>query len=401
MIVVHRAACIVLLTFGLAGCSILANTADDLRNSTAGKPPYPANADAKRLYDTLAVADLHSDALLSPRDLTQLSRQGHLDIPRLQAARVRIQTMTQPTFSPYCPKGDGCTERPNLIGLWAVVSSWPPKTWFDHQQRALYYSDRLSDLAARSGGRLAFTKSSAELRALLDGNDPTAIAAVLGVEGDEALAGDVRFVQRLAVAGYRVFAIVHQADNDAGGSSTGVAKGGLTPFGRDVLAAADKSGMIVDLAHASDRTIDDAAAYPLHRPPIVSHTGLTSICKSPRNIGDQEVRNVVKAGGLIGVGFWDVVLCMGDRNDPRDYAGKIAATMLKVAALSREVKPSEAYDHVALGSDFEGWVNEGFDVSGLVLIVEALQRAGVSDADIAKIMGGNYRRFLLDYLPPH
>jgi membrane dipeptidase len=389
-----------LLALWTAGCAVITDSADRLQNAVATPPPYAIGADAARLYATLSVADMHSDAILSPRDLTVASGQGHLDISRLQDAHVRIQTFTQPTFSPLCLKGDGCTEFPNLIGLWAFASGWPPDTWFNQQKRALYYAGRLADLASRSEHRLVFVRNARELRAVLDGADRHAIAAVLGIEGDEALAGDARFVPKLAAAGYSIFGLVHQADNDAGGSSTGVSKGGITPFGAEVLAAADNSGMILDLAHASAQTIDDAAAYPLHRPPIVSHTGLTSICDTPRNIGDEQVRNIVKAGGLIGVGYWDVVLCMDGKDDAHAFAQKVSDTIMKVVSLTRSVKPQEAFDHVALGSDFEGWVHEGFDVSGLGLIAEALLRAGVSDADIAKVMGANYREFLLKYLPP-
>jgi microsomal dipeptidase-like Zn-dependent dipeptidase len=82
-----------------------------------------------------------------------------------------------------------------------------------------------------------------------------------------------------------------------------------------------------------------------------------------------------------------------------DFADKVAQSVLRVVALTREVKPPEAFDHVALGSDFDGWVFEGFDVSGLPLITDALLRAGMGESDIRKIMGGNYCRFLLRHLP--
>lgn len=73
--------------------------------------------------------------------------------------------------------------------------------------------------------------------------------------------------------------------------------------------------------------------------------------------------------------------------------------MMRVVDLTREIVPAEAFDHVALGSDFDGSVYEGFDASGLVLVTDALLHAGFGEPEIRKIMGGNYCRYLLKYLP--
>jgi microsomal dipeptidase-like Zn-dependent dipeptidase len=382
----------------IAGCAAVSRTVDRLSNGVATAPPYSASPAATALQADLTVADMHSDALISSRDLNQRGEFGHLDIPRLQASNVRIQTFTQPTFSPLCLESDACGHFPNLIGVWAVVSGWPPDTWFNQQRRSLFFAQRLSDLAQRSNGKLAVIRSASELRSVLE-TSHSAIAGVLGIEGDEALEGDVRFVAQLASAGYRIFGLVHQADNDAGGSSQGLGKHGITPLGYEILRAIDGNGMVLDLAHASAQTIDDAVRVPLSKPPIVSHTGLTGVCPSPRNIGDKQVQEIVQAGGIVGIGFWDIVLCLNHHATAAEFANKAVQSMLRVVELTRAVRPNEPFDHVALGSDFDGWVFEGFDVTGLVLITDALLRAGVSEADIRKIMGGNYCRYLLKYLP--
>jgi microsomal dipeptidase-like Zn-dependent dipeptidase len=54
---------------------------------------------------------------------------------------------------------------------------------------------------------------------------------------------------------------------------------------------------------------------------------------------------------------------------------------------------------VSLGSDFDGAIRVAFDTTGLALLTQGLMQAGLSESDIADIMGGNVRRLLLENLP--
>jgi microsomal dipeptidase-like Zn-dependent dipeptidase len=142
--------------------------------------------------------------------------------------------------------------------------------------------------------------------------------------------------------------------------------------------------MIIDLAHASEKTVADVLAIAT-RPVVVSHTGAKGTCNNTRNLGDDELRAVAAKGGLIGIGYWDTATC---GNDAR-----------AIVKAMRYVSDRVGVEHVALGSDFDGAVAEPFDTTGLVKITEAMLEAGYTEPEIRKIMGENVLTFLAANLP--
>jgi microsomal dipeptidase-like Zn-dependent dipeptidase len=142
--------------------------------------------------------------------------------------------------------------------------------------------------------------------------------------------------------------------------------------------------MIVDLAHASPKTIEDVLAVAT-RPLVVSHTGVKGTCNNNRNLSDDQIRAVAAKGGLIGIGYWDTATC-----------GTDARAIVKAM---RYVSNLVGAEHVALGSDFDGATTEPFDTTGLVEITEAMLDAGYSEAEIHGIMGGNAMKLLAANLP--
>jgi microsomal dipeptidase-like Zn-dependent dipeptidase len=143
--------------------------------------------------------------------------------------------------------------------------------------------------------------------------------------------------------------------------------------------------MIVDLGHASPATIDDVLALATH-PVVASHTGVRAAVPGVRNLPDDQVRGIAATGGLVGIGFWPVA--SGGR-DPAAIARSISVA-IGLAGV----------DHVAIGSDFDGAVSTPFDASGMALLTEALLAEGLSEADIAAVMGNNALRVLREALPP-
>ena len=103
----------------------------------------------------------------------------------------------------------------------------------------------------------------------------------------------------------------HFFDNDIGGSAAGVHKIGLTEKGREWVRQMEARHMIVDLAHASAKTIEDVLAIAT-RPLVVSHTGVKGTCNNNRNLSDDQIRAVAAKGGLIGIGYWDTATCGTD-----------------------------------------------------------------------------------------
>jgi microsomal dipeptidase-like Zn-dependent dipeptidase len=176
----------------------------------------------------------------------------------------------------------------------------------------------------------------------------------------------------------------HFFDNDIGGSAHGLAKGGLTAKGKEMVRRMQAKGMIVDLAHASSNVISDVLEMST-RPVFVSHTGVKGTCNNSRNLSDEQLKGIAKTGGVIGIGYWETAVC-----------GKDAKAIARAIRYTANVAGVE---HVGLGSDFDGAVAEPFDTTGLVQITDALIAEGFTDEEIKLIMGGNAIRVLLANLP--
>jgi membrane dipeptidase len=371
---------------GVAGFLFVAASVTDRRANTLIARPRPVVSEAaRRLHQRLLVADLHADTLLWERDPLERSRRGHVDVPRLLEGNVALQAFTVVTKTPRHLNIERNDDRSDDVTLLAMAQHWPPATWFSLKERALHQARRLDAAAARSGGQVTVVRSRADLAAYLARRrgERGITAGFLGLEGAHALEGDLGNVDTLFAAGFRMVGLVHFFDNEFGGSAHGVAKGGLTEKGRDLVRRLEERRMLVDLAHASPRTIRDTLAMAA-RPVVVSHTGVKGTCDNLRNLDDDALRGVAHTGGIVGIGFWETAVC--------GVGGSAVARAIRHAAGVAGI------DHVGLGSDFDGAVAEPFDATGLAEVTDALLAEGFPEADVEKIMGGNVFRLLAEAL---
>jgi membrane dipeptidase len=359
---------------------------DEDQNKVVKKPPYAASARALSLHQQLTIADLHADSLLWGRDLLERSSYGHVDIPRLADGNVALQVFSLPTKSPAGLNIESNGDKNDQIFWLAIVDRWPPATWNSLTERALYQSRRLHQFARGSRGGFVVIESSADLSSYLERRrlNGKLAAGLLSIEGAHALDGKLENLDVLYRAGYRMMSPSHFFDNDIGGSSAGVRKTGLTDEGREWVRQMEARRMIVDLAHASARTIDDVLAIA-NRPVVVSHTGVKGTCNNNRNLSDEQIRAVAAKGGLIGIGYWETATC-----------GTDARAIVKAM---RYVSDRVGVEHVALGSDFDGATTAPFDTTGLVEITDAMLEAGYSEQGVRAIMGENVMKFLEENLP--
>ncbi len=383
---------IVPLTVVAAGLALLhfvvPAIVDNAINAIEQGPRKPISAAAKKLHDTLHIADLHADPLLWKRDLTQRWDRGHIDIPRMIEGNMTLQVFTTVTKSPPDLSYDeNSSDGGDDVTLLAIGQMWPVRTWTNLTERALYQASKLHRFADRSDGRLVIVKTVKDLDALLaaraDGRK--VVGGVLGTEGSHALSGDLDNIGRLYDAGFRMMSLQHFFDNLLGGSLHGTRKGGLTEFGKQAVREMEEAGVIIDVSHSSEKVVRDTLAIA-EGPLVISHTGTSNHCKSPRNISDELMVQIAGKGGLIGIGFWTEAICDAS---PEGIARAIQAAVDLVGE-----------DHVALGSDFDGAVATRIDVSELVLVTNALLDLGIDEATIRKVMGGNQIDFFRAHLPP-
>ncbi|MCP8463327.1 dipeptidase [Pseudomonas sp. ZM23] len=379
-------ALLLLVAVGLGIFFNLPGYLDRRMNTVATPAPYPASDSATALHRTLFVADLHDDALLWDRNLLERHDYGHSDLPRLLEGHVGLQVFSTVTKTPrglnYERNG---ADTDNITPL-VIAQRWPRETWTSLLERALYQGRMLEEAAAGSHGKLTLVRNRADFARYLAAwkTNPNQVAAVLATEGLHPLEGKLENIDRMYDAGFRIMGLTHFFDNEVGGSAHGLEKGGLTPFGHQVIARLEQKKMLVDLAHASRALIDDVLAIST-RPVLVSHTGVEGTCPGVRNLTDAHLQRIAATGGVIGIGYWDGAVC--------DTSVKAIVKAIRYAADKIGV------EHIALGSDFDGAVNTPFDTSGLAQLTQGLAEAGFSQSDIAAIMGGNVRRLLLDTLP--
>jgi len=356
-------------------------------NRTVTSDAHRVSDAAYTLHETLLVADLHSDALLWNRDLLRRSSWGHVDVPRLVQGRVGVQAFTVVTKTPRGMNIESNPATSDNITVLAVLGRWPPRTWGSLTERALWQAERLNAAAARSDGRLAVIRSAADLRLHLSRREagPGVTAGFLGLEGAHALEGDLGALDRLFGAGFRMLGLSHFFDNEVGGSAHGIKRGGLTPFGREVVARAEELGVLIDLAHASPALIDDVLSMAT-RPVVISHTGVRGTCDNRRNLDDARLAAIAATGGVVGIGLWDTAVC---GTAPDDWARAVAYAVA-IAGV----------DHVALGSDWDGAVTALVDPAHVVRLTAALLDRGFGPDEVRKVMGGNVVRVLLEALPP-
>ncbi|ARJ70860.1 peptidase M19 [Paracoccus contaminans] len=359
----------------------------DRLNPVIAAQPWHVSAEAQALHKRLAIADLHADALLWDRDLSHERPEGHVDLPRLDRGNVAVQVFSTVTRS---PRGQNYAANPadaadNITPL-VIGQLRPVQSWFSLKERALDQAARLRALAEADSGRLRLVRTRADLDAVLADRraGKRTVAALLGMEGAHPLQGQLSNLAVMEAAGFRLVGLTHFFDNELGGSLHGTSQQGLTAFGRAVVGELVARHMVIDLAHASPAMVRDVLAIPDARP-IISHTGIRSACDTPRNLPDDLVRQVAAQGGIIGIGFWSDVTCEG--------------TPAGIARMIRAAIDLAGEDAVALGSDWDGSVGVPFDAAGLPALTQALLDQGLTEAQIAKVMGGNTIRYLRAVLP--
>ena len=360
---------------------------EDSMNAVDGQPLIKVSDEAKALHKTLNIVDLHSDTLMWNRDLGDRADRGHMDLPRLQEGNVALQLFSSVTKTPKGQNYDGNGADTDNITLLTFAQLQPVKTWRSLVERSLYHASKRDHAVTGSDGKLQAVDNPQELDALLAARqkDRSTVGAMLTIEGLHNLEGKAENLDRLYDAGFRMAGFTHFFDNELGGSMHGLKKGGLTPFGRDVLRRMEAKGMIVDIAHLSHAGVAEVLAMA-KRPVVSSHGGVQATCKVNRNLTDDEVRGVAKTGGIIGIGYWEGAICS---TDPR-----------AAAKAMKHVRDLVGIQHVALGSDYDGATTVRFDTSQLAQVTQALMDEGFTPDEIRAVMGENALRVIRAGLVP-
>lgn len=250
------------------------------------------------------------------------------------------------------------------------------------------------------------------------------IISPLGIEGLHAIGNSLSHLRIFYELGVSYATLTHNCHNryaDAavvelpgggGPSGGGIKKSdplwhGVSPAGQDLVFEMNRLGMIVDLAHVSVDTMRDVLGagkteWTGSRAPIMfSHSSAYALCPHPRNVPDDVLELVREKNSIVMVNFSpDFISCVDSgREDGIPDVDMEHATLERVADHIMHIGTVAGFDHVGLGSDFDGimTVPRGLeDVSKFPDLIAELLRRGLSDEDAAKVAGGNLLRVWRD-----
>ena len=370
--------------------------------SAARADEDPAVTRARKLLQSTILVDGHNDLPWAIR--TSKTAPGDV-----KAYDLRKPTPGQTDFARLKLGGVGAQ-------FWSVYIPGEAPGGFARTQ--LEQIDIARRIIAQYPDRLQFATSVADIRAA---HKAGRIASLLGMEGGHAIEDSLGALRAYYDLGVRYMTLTHNVNTSwADSQAVPPEHGGLTSFGEQVVLEMNKLGMLVDLSHTSDGTMDDALRVS-QAPVIFSHSSSRAICNVPRNVPDDILKRVKTNGGVVMVtfvaGFIDPAVAAiqlpamqeitkratGKSPEEREkieeeVLGKLkmpTTSIAKVADHIEHIRDVAGVEHIGLGGDFDGnteWPQGLSDVSMYPNLFAELIRRGWSDHDLKLLAGENLLR---------
>ncbi|MBW6421856.1 dipeptidase [Rhizobium sp. XQZ8] len=308
---------------------------------------------------------------------------GHIDGPR-----ARKGGLAGGLCAIYIPSGELVLKEPDADGHYVTPLSTP----LDHLPSLTIALEKASiALRLDQAGAWRLCRSTAEIRRAMDDG---IFAAVMHMEGCEALDPDLDNLEVFYAAGLRSLGPVWSRHNIFGhgvpfaypmSPDTGP---GLTDAGFELIKACNRLGILIDLAHITEKGFWDAAKAS-DQPLIASHSNAHALTPVARNLTDKQMDAIKEGNGLVGLNYAVTML----RADGRDNVSTPLSDMVRHVDYMVE---RMGIDCVALGSDFDGASipEEIHDAAGNQNLVAALKNAGYGEAELIKLCRENWLRVL-------
>ena len=349
------------------------------------------------------VLDSHCDTpsqILRLRDLSLDNDHAHVDFPKLRRGGV-----DGAFFALYTPASKSSDE--------AHAYAWD-------------MLDRVKMMLQANADKAALALSPSEAFA---NKEKGLFSVFIGLENGSPIGKSINELRRFYEAGVRYMTLCHSKDNDICDSCATEVKrwGGLSPFGKEVVAEMNRSGMIIDISHVSDDTFYDVLECSV-KPVVATHSCCRALAGHPRNMTDDMICALAASGGVIQINFYPLFLDDGFKSildgsglmedgesveaafiaDPSDFEKRKAWNKVQdsLMALPRpsykrivdhidHVVGLVGIDHVGLGSDFDGIevTPEGMeDASCFSRIFDEMRNRGYTESEMSKVASGNFFR---------
>lgn len=366
--------------------------------------------DARQIHEKAILVDTHNDVisneLITKLDLSKRQTTGNFDLVRAKEGGLDVQV-----FSIWCG------------------GEYGKGTAYNFANREI---DSLDALIKRNPGKMVLVRNAAELEKAVAGKQ---FAAMIGVEGGHMIEDRMDYIDALSKRGMRYLTLTWNnstswasSANDETHHRDSLKHIGLTDYGKQIVRHLNDLGVMVDVSHVGEQTFYDVIATTT-KPVIASHSCAYALNPNQRNMKDAQLKALAKNGGVIFVNFYSgfvdsaygkkVTYFYGKHRTELDSLTKIYhdndLAKIRLNAIykseSDQIRPPLSMlikhidyivkligaDHVGIGSDFDGAESYPLgmdDITDYPKITQELLKLNYSQADIDKILGGNFIRVL-------
>jgi membrane dipeptidase len=379
---------------------------DSIKSDQKSRPPVILTDDGRRVHFESFVFDGHNDlpwelrtkadSSFEKRDIRVTQPKMQTDIPRLRKGGVGAQFWSVYVPAETAKKGTALNDTLEQIQL--------VKTMIE----------RYPDVFEQA-------RTAADVERIVKAGK---IASLMGVEGGHSIEDSIENLRRLHALGAGYMTLTHSDTLAWADAATDQPRHqGLNAFGEEIVREMNRLGMLVDLSHVSDETMQDAIRIS-QAPIIYSHSSARAVANHPRNVPDEVLLLVKQNGGVVMINFFpgfivprsaQIMAQMFDKSrelraafpNEADYtrerrrweaqnpypAGSIHDVVDHIDHIARLI----GVDHIGIGSDYDGITKVPVqleDVSTYPLITQELLNRGYQPANIHKIMSGNILRVM-------
>lgn len=388
---------------------------------STGAQTMPQGADAKlwaqalKIHKKAIIVDGHNDITspmvdedfdLATNSVGKFHKDGdpfHTDLARLKASGITGNFFSIYVSSSYVRTGGSVRRAMDLI-------------------------DATYREAEKYPNQLTMCTTAAEIRRAKKQNK---VCALMGIEGGHAIEDSLYALRDFYRLGVRYMTLTHNntnnwADACCDTSEGGSRHGGLNDFGREVIKEMNRIGMLVDLSHVSDNTMNDVLDIAT-APVIYSHSSARALGEHKRNVPDDILKRVAKNGGVVMINFYPAFIDNRFREESAARATRLKPQLDALAAQYKDdreglnaarrklfaenpiytpsytkivdhiehVIKTAGIDYVGIGSDYDGipLLPTGMEgMEDLALVTYEMLKRGYSEKDIRKVLGENFLR---------